>query len=192
MIVVDPGVGSERRVICARCDGHLFLAPDNGVLCHIFDKNDRAEVVSVTDRSLFLKDISRTFHGRDIFSPVAANLAKGLSIEKLGPWITDYQKGEVARPEAIENGITGEVIHIDRFGNMITNLENSSLSESAKSVLKIEGTKLRAVSFYSEGNPGEPVILPGSCGLLEIAVNAGNAADVLNSKIGTKVSVFWS
>lgn len=192
VVVVDPGVGSERRILCVSCEEHYFLAPDNGVLSYIFDKNDAIEVVNVTERSLFLEHISKTFHGRDIFAPVAAHLANGLSLRSLGPHIEDYAKGRVTSPKSIENGLEGEVVYIDRFGNLITNLSNTSLDSVTNAVTTVEGAKLRRVSCYNEGSAGEPIILPGSAGFLEIAVNAGNAADVLHVTIGSNVRIFWS
>jgi hypothetical protein len=192
VVVVDPGVGSERRIICAACDGHFFLAPDNGILSYLFDRNEEVDVVSVTESNFFLDDMSRTFHGRDIFAPVAGNLANGVSPKRLGPGIGDYNRGHVSRPEPIENGLAGSVLYIDGFGNLMTNLNNTELDGVVKAVMIFQGTELRFVSSYYEGDPGEPVVLRGSAGFLEIAVNGGNAAEMLHAKVGTSVRLFWS
>jgi S-adenosylmethionine hydrolase len=123
---------------------------------------------------------------------VAGNLANGVSPKRLGPGIGDYNRGHVSRPEPIENGLAGSVLYIDGFGNLMTNLNNTELDGVVKAVMIFQGTELRFVSSYYEGDPGEPVVLRGSAGFLEIAVNGGNAAEMLHAKVGTSVRLFWS
>ena len=145
VVVVDPGVGTERPVLAVRTEGGVFLAPDNGVLKYIFAGHPGAEVFNVTRSEYFRGRVSRTFHGRDIFAPVAAHLSKGLAPEKLGSPFADFERGSVARPVRSPNRIAGVIIAFDRFGNGITNIpaewtEGPNLVRSKDPVLDgIEG-----------------------------------------------------
>jgi S-adenosyl-L-methionine hydrolase (adenosine-forming) len=122
VVVVDPGVGTERLILAVRTEEGMFLAPNNGVLKYVFDGHPGAEVFNVTRSEYFRGRVNRTFHGRDIFAPVAAHLSKGLQPEKLGKPFADFERGSVARPVHSRNGITGVIIAFDRFGNGVTNI----------------------------------------------------------------------
>lgn len=190
VVVIDPGVGSTRRVLAVKASNQVFLAPDNGVLKYIWRECPDAEVRAVEQSSLFLPKVSQTFHGRDIFAPVAAHLARGLPVEEVGPLISDFQYGEVPAPKFEAHCIAASVIYIDRFGNLITNISEEAAGQLHPTELEIRGRRwpLRGLSAsYAEGSPGEPLVLIGSSGFLEIAINSGRAADVLGLRVGGQV-----
>jgi S-adenosyl-L-methionine hydrolase (adenosine-forming) len=196
MVVVDPGVGTARRPIILTGDRHLFVAPDNGVLSLVYDREDRISVRHVTADHYFLQPRSNTFHGRDIFSPVAAYLAKGVDPERFGEEITDFVRFGVPRPKPVdERTLRGVVLKVDRFGNLITNITPADvpwLFGSARPAFKIavgKGQVARMCSNYSEGGPGEAFGILGSMGFLEIATNRGSAQQLLGAGRGGEVSV---
>jgi S-adenosylmethionine hydrolase len=184
VVVVDPGVGSARRPIAASTRGHFFLAPDNGVLSAVFG----AEVYHITNRSLFLDSVSQTFHGRDIFSPVAAHLVKGTPIESVGPRILDFLKRPLPKPRPQGDKTVGTVLRIDKFGNIITNLRRRDLSDDFTiHVAGLAITRLR--SSFSEAERGEFFAIEGSTGFIELALDQGSAADKLNVERGDEIEV---
>jgi len=188
VVVVDPGVGSERRILCVKANGYFFLAPDNGVLKYVIGECHIQQVVEVTNEKYFLPYLSSTFHGRDIFAPVAAHLAHGLRISLLGKKVLNYGAGENFVEVAPEGGkFSGKVIHIDRFGNLITNVKMpgdvSRYTSTRIGKVKIGGL----AASYSEGKERSPIALIGSSGLLEIAVKNGSAKDQLKATVGDKV-----
>jgi hypothetical protein len=216
VVVVDPGVGTERPVLAVRTEGGVFLAPDNGVLKYIFAGHPGAEVFNVTRSEYFRERVSRTFHGRDIFAPVAAHLSKGLAPEKLGSPFADFERGSVARPVRSPNRIAGVIIAFDRFGNGITNIPAEwtegpdSIRTAGPAPVRIEATALDGtvdpgsvtirvaertfVSLsrsYLDVAAGEPLVLAGSEGTLEISVNRGNARAALDLKLGEAVEVLF-
>lgn len=196
VVVVDPGVGSERRIILLDTDHGRFLAPDNGVLTLLFGGPGRRQAHCVTNQALFLQPTSTTFHGRDIFAPVAAALANGTAPTDLGPALdlADLTRLPLPQPEidAIAGTATGEVVAIDHFGNLITNLTADHLAALAPRLDQFRvflgeravGT-IRAT--YTEAGSGEPMALIGSRNALEIAVNQGNAARALGATTGSQV-----
>ncbi len=184
--IVDPGVGTERKVICGRLDGRLFVAPDNGLFDSVVAEAGESEFYEVTNRRLFLPALSSTFHGRDIFAPVSAHLSRGLRLSELGqrfnyPAVaTFYKKLEKGRN-------AGEIVYQDRFGNMITNfLWEDSLLSGGASVKIGSKTITKFVRSYSEAKGNAPVCIEGSNGLIEIAVNLGDASKSLKAAIGQK------
>ncbi len=186
--VVDPGVGSDRRAILAVTDDHYFIAPDNGLLSLVFAAEPRLKVYELNRDRFFLKPVSRTFHGRDIFASVAGWLSRGALPEELGEEISDFVRFETSKPiRAGENKIRGEILHIDRFGNCVTNLDEQLLSGSFH--LEIKGRKVsRLQSFYAESDDKEDVFMIfGSAGLLEISAFRGSAARVLEINTGDEV-----
>jgi S-adenosylmethionine hydrolase len=184
VVVVDPGVGSARRPIAASADGHYFIAPDNGVLSEVFD----LEVYHITNRSLFLDSVSQTFHGRDIFSPVAAHLAKGTPIESVGPRILDFLKRPLPKPRPHGDKTVGTVLRIDKFGNIITNLRKPDLSNDF--TIHVAGlTITRLCSSFSEAQRGEFFAIEGSTGFIELALDRGSAADKLKVERGDEIEV---
>jgi S-adenosyl-L-methionine hydrolase (adenosine-forming) len=196
MIVVDPGVGSSRRPIAVRSSQYKFVAPDNGVLSFIFDREKDIQVRHVTATQYFLHPLSNTFHGRDIFAPVAGWLSKGLEIDRLGALITDYIKIAPPRPRRVRDGhVEGLVIKVDKFGNLITNLAPDDLPELSSDTappfrITIHDYKVtRLYSSYSMGQPSELFAIWGSSGYLEVCRNLGSAADALQASQGSGVEV---
>jgi hypothetical protein len=187
VIVVDPGVGSERRPIAATADGHIFVAPDNGVLSLVLD-TDHAAVYEITNKSLFPGAVSRTFHGRDIFAPVAAHLARGTPVESVGPRILDFIKQPFPAPNRRPGRLLGTVLRIDKFGNIITNLRLKDLGHDFSIIVGgVAITNLRR--SFSEGAPGEFFAIEGSAGFIELALNQGSAADRLKVEAGAEIEV---
>jgi S-adenosylmethionine hydrolase len=191
--VVDPGVGSKRDIICAQSKKYTFLSPDNGLLKYIFASEKILRVVSVTNNKYFNSKISPTFHGRDIFAPVAANLAKGVSIKVLGKNINpDTAPVEFINFENRSSTvITGKIIHIDRFGNIITNIHVKNF-DSLKYIKNITVAKDYINIFrktYSEEISNKPFVIIGSRNLLEISIREKNAAKLMAVKVGTAVKV---
>lgn len=194
--VVDPGVGTERAVLCMRSGGQFFLAPDNGLLSVIVEERGRDEVRKVTAEQYFLKDASMTFHGRDIFAPLAAHLAGGLEMSKLGPATENIRKLRLPKPvRAADGSLRGEVVYIDQFGNLITNIRRATMARSLdapadKVQTRVKRRKVRGVSTtYSDRKEGELLALIGSSGYLEVAVNRGSAAELLGCEKGETVTL---
>ena len=194
LVVVDPGVGSARRPIIATSEMHNFVAPDNGVLSLMYAREQRLSVRHITSEHYFLQPVSNTFHGRDIFAPVAAYLAKGVDQEKFGHEVTDYVRFNAPRPKAVEgNGLRGVVLRVDRFGNLITNFtpnDAPALFQANVPPFKIVIGKREVTSLrtnYAEGAPGELFAIIGSMGFIEIAANRGSAAQTTGTSKGTEV-----
>jgi S-adenosylmethionine hydrolase len=196
LVVVDPGVGTARRPILASSDGHHFVAPDNGVLSMVYAREPRMHVRHITSDHYFRQPVSNTFHGRDIFAPVAAYLAKQVDSHKFGEEIEDYVKFAAPRPKpAGENRIRGVVLKVDRFGNLVTNVTAAdvpSLFAAATGPFKItvgsrEITDIRAA--YGEGGPGEVFGILGSMGYLEIVANRAAAAQLTGAAKGSEVMI---
>jgi len=197
MVVVDPGVGTTRRAIIASSDGYHFVAPDNGVLSMVYAKEERIHVRHITSDHYFRQPVSSTFHGRDVFAPVAAYLAKMVDSHKFGEEIEDYVKFAAPRPKPNgENKLRAVVLKVDRFGNLITNVtpEDAPALFSGKSAFKIivgnkEITNLRAA--YAEGAQGEVFGILGSMGYLEIVANRAPAAQITGAGKGAEVSILF-
>ncbi len=193
LVVVDPGVGSSRRGIAAECGDYKFVAPDNGVLSAVFRDTPPKKVVELTERKYARPTLSRTFEGRDRFAPAAGWLAKGIALVSLGKSITTYHLLDLAVPEIGADAITGEVVRVDRFGNLITNIDRRALEQFAggrEIAVSIGGQDIpRLVATYAEAPAGELCALFGSTDHLEIAVNAGDAARHLGLSRGAGVRV---
>lgn len=194
LIVVDPGVGSPRRIVGMMADDYIFIAPDNGVLTFIIQRADVKEIFEITNEKYFLKPISDTFHGRDIFAPVAAHLSKGVALAKLGGRIGGIKKLKIVKPRVTKEGFCGEVIHIDRFGNLITNIDRKLLEEFKVQISKFKVKVGTEVIFgisksYADVETGKFLAIFGSSGFLEISVSQGNASKVLGVERGQKVEV---
>jgi S-adenosyl-L-methionine hydrolase (adenosine-forming) len=185
LAVVDPGVGSERRPIVMRACDQLFVGPDNGIFTYVYDREPSHQVFHITSEKYFRPSPSTTFHGRDIFAPVAAALSKGVRPDDLGPPITD--------PVRLKNSLTPEVskiIHIDRFGNCITNITRDLIDPARHATLVINRKQISAFrEFYGSGSSNELFAIWGSAGFLEISINGGSAAEVLRAKRGDEVIV---
>jgi S-adenosylmethionine hydrolase len=191
LIVVDPGVGSARRPILAEAAGHRFVAPDNGVLTMIFDAAPAHEVREITASRYFRQPVSRTFHGRDIFAPVAAHLANGLAAAELGDRIGDYLRPGFASPARTgEKTWIGTILKSDRFGNLITNFDSKTWQRLTVEAfeLKVGGCIVsRMASNYAEMNAGELFIIAGSAGFLEVSMNRGSAEQTAGARSGDLV-----
>ncbi len=188
LVVIDPGVGSTRRAIVVDADGHIFVAPDNGVLTGILDTSAEIRAHAITKEELWNPSVSSVFHGRDVFGPVAAYLVNGGSIEEVGEPVRMESLVRSAWPEPRSDGTSwlGQVVYVDRFGNLITNLPLDA-SVGHQGHVEIQEHRIVLRRTYSEVAPAELVALRGSSGLLEIACNRGNAADILGLGRGAAV-----
>ena len=191
LVVVDPGVGSARRGIAADTGDYRFVAPDNGVLTVVLDQMKPKRIVELTDRRYARPTISRTFEGRDRFAPAAAWLAKGINLTALGRPAGSLIRLEIPAPATSAEGIAGEVLRVDRFGNLITNIDTALIENlSGPAHIDVGGRQLsRIVSTYADVQPGDLCALVGSSDHLEIAVNGGSAAEILSLGRGASVRV---
>jgi S-adenosylmethionine hydrolase len=196
MVVVDPSVGSSRRPILVNTSNHMFLAPDNGVLSMIYDREERVTVRHITAEHYFLQPVSNTFHGRDIFAACAGWLSKGMEAAKFGEEITDFVRFAAPKPKIVsDNLIKGIVIKVDKFGNLITNitpLDVPPLFAPQPPPFKVligktEINKIR--TSYAQGTPGEVFCILGSLGFMEIVTNRGSAHVSVGADKGTEVGV---
>ena len=185
--VVDPGVGSSRRGLALHSQGHFFVGPDNGLLSLVLDG---AEVFCLDRSEYWLDEVSNTFHGRDVFAPVAAHLAKGVPLCALGSPVEDSARLSFLEPEASEGGWLGEILYIDRFGNLITNFTKQFVEDNVgcSCVAKLKGETVWPVcQTYSEVPTGERCAVFGGFGRLELSVNQGNAASLSGAQVGDTV-----
>jgi S-adenosylmethionine hydrolase len=195
LVVVDPGVGTSRRPLIASSDRYHFVAPDNGVLSIVYAREQRIHVRHITSHHYFRQPVSNTFHGRDVFAPAAAYLAKMVAAHKFGDEIEDYVKFAAPKPRpAGENKWHAVVLKVDRFGNLITNITPEDIPAlfSGKTEFKlVVGSKeIREIrSAYAEGTPGEVFGILGSMGYLEIVANRAAAAQFTGVGKGGEVSV---
>jgi S-adenosylmethionine hydrolase len=192
--VVDPGVGTARRPLAARIGEHYFVGPDNGLFTLMFEQAERngwpLEIVHLMNRCYFLPEVSRTFHGRDIFAPVAAHLASGVPFMELGPFFTDPLRLQMPRPEKTPVGWRAHIMAVDAFGNLATDLPVSLLVEPARLIFHLHGREVCGLSAaYGDKEPGELVALVDSEDYIEIAVVNGSAAQVLGARVGDVLDV---
>jgi S-adenosylmethionine hydrolase len=196
LVVVDPGVGTARRPIIVTSERHHFVAPDNGVLSLIYGREERLHVRHVTAEHYYLQPVSNTFHGRDVFAPITAYLAKGVDPEKFGDEITDFVRFNAPKPKPVDsNTIRAVVLKVDRFGNLVTNVtpqDVPALFQPEPPPFKIligkrEITELH--TNYAQGVPSSIFGILGSMGYLEIAANRGSAAQLLGTGKGTEVNL---
>jgi S-adenosylmethionine hydrolase len=183
--VVDPGVGSDRPAIAALTADYAFVGPDNGVLSLALSREKILTVRRLANPRYFRQPASQTFHGRDIFAPVAARLSRGLDPRRLGPEWADWFRLPFPQPVKQRAGIQGKVVYLDRFGNAITNLPNDLVAEIREAMVWLRGKPVAPVrSCYQAVPPGRAVAVPGSTGCLEIAINGGSAAARLRLSVG--------
>lgn len=179
LIVVDPGVGTGRQAILAKSRDYYFIAPNNGLLTYVTKGIEKA--VSLTNSDYFLSEKSHTFHGRDIFAPVAAHLSKGVAMEEFGQPFEELIEFSQLNPEIGKDVIKGKVIHIDRFGNLVTNITKEILATCNFLRLEIKGHKIRELrENYMDGKKEEVFAIFGSLNHLEISANCGSAKDLLS------------
>jgi S-adenosyl-L-methionine hydrolase (adenosine-forming) len=193
LAVVDPGVGSGRRALAARCRGHYWVGPDNGLFHLIFAQAPGADIVSLENSSYFRPQVSATFHGRDIFAPVAAHLSLGVELHRFGPGITDPVSLGFPEPLFTPAAIRGEIIYVDRFGNLVSNVRAGDLASwlgGRGFSLQVGVINLTRWSrTYADAAPGEFLALEGSHGLVEIACALDNAARQLNAGVGLTLQI---
>jgi len=192
--VIDPGVGTKRQPILIQTKQGFFVGPDNGVLVLAAEKQDITCIHKLSNPQLMLPQVSNTFHGRDIFAPAAAHLLNGVKPAEFGPKINETAKPEFTKT-TLKNGVlTGEVLHVDDFGNIITNINKKEptlnhLKSTVTVKLSSSELKLKLCKTYGETKPQEPLTLIGSHGFLEIALNQGNAATKFKAKPGDKITI---
>jgi S-adenosylmethionine hydrolase len=193
LAIVDPGVGTSRRGIAAEAGEYRFVAPDNGVLSMVFDETAPKRVVELTERRYSRPTISRTFEGRDRFAPAAAWLAKGIELTALGRPAGAVHRLDVPKPRVTGEGIDGEVVRVDRFGNLITNIDRKTferLAAAERLTIRVGERHIsKVVSTFADADPGEVCALIGSSDHLEIAKNGGSAASLLSLDRGALVHV---
>jgi len=193
LVVVDPGVGSSRRGIAAEAGDYRFVAPDNGVLTVVLDETPPRKTVELTERRYARPTVSRTFEGRDRFAPAAAWLAKGVELSALGRSAGPLHHLDLPRVRPTPDGLAGDVLRVDRFGNLITNIDRKSfekLSAGGQVEIRVGGHEVaRVVSTYGDVAPGAVAALFGSTEHLEIAANGASAADTLGIGRGAAVQV---
>ncbi|MFB3920251.1 MAG: S-adenosyl-l-methionine hydroxide adenosyltransferase family protein [Terriglobia bacterium] len=196
LVVVDPGVGTARRPLLARTMEHKFIAPDNGVLSLVYEREESVEVRHVTSDHYFLNPVSNTFHGRDVFAPIAGWLSKGLEVDKFGEPIEDYAKFTSPKPKKVSDQLVkGVVIRIDKFGNITTNITPEDIPQLFQEtpppfkilIGQLEVTKLNLA--YAMGKPSELFAIVGSSGFIEVCTNRGSAAKAMNVNRGAEVGV---
>jgi len=199
LIVVDPGVGTGRSLLVLEMGNQYFVAPDNGVLTLLFNEKNINSLIKLTNSNYFLETVSRTFHGRDIIAPVGAHLARGVEPHKLGEEISlsGAVQLENLQPRVTDTGeIAGKVLAIDHFGNLITNIDFQMLAPNdipgpiESAMIRIGSHTIKGIDeTYENGAPNTPLALIGSRGYLEVAVNMGSAAELLNTRKGDTVRV---
>lgn len=196
VIVVDPGVGGKRGILAAQREGHLFLAPDNGILSLLAEDGNFKSLIRVENSMYFRNTVSRTFHGRDIFAPVAAHLSMGVKPENLGRPVdlTQIKQMESEKPSVSEKGeLIGKIVSTDRFGNLISNISEELLSRFGKHrrvEIHLASCKIEGLSeSYDSAATGQPLAIIGSRGLLEISVNCGHAGKYFRVGKGAQITV---
>jgi S-adenosyl-L-methionine hydrolase (adenosine-forming) len=192
LVVVDPGVGSKRRGIAMEAGDYKFVAPDNGVLTVALDDHAPKKAVELTERRYARPTVSRTFEGRDRFAPAAAWLAKGIDLAALGRTAGPLERLDIPQPQVEVDQITGQVLRVDRFGNLVTNIDRKTFEKLTEAPLEIRAGAhevSKVVSAYADAAPGDVCALFGSTDHLEIAVNGASAAALLDLGRGATVHV---
>jgi S-adenosyl-L-methionine hydrolase (adenosine-forming) len=199
LAIVDPGVGTARKAMALSAGGHFFVAPDNGILSYVMKDNEGFEAVEIAADHYFRKPVSPTFHGRDIFAPIAAWISRDVALRQLGPDLPDPIRLPIPAPAKVKEGlIQGAVLAVDQFGNVITNLtpgELPGIDEAHPGAFRMLAGQREITIFrktYGEGQAGEIFIVLGSAGYFEIAMKDGSAASALNLKSGAPIGVVLS
>jgi S-adenosyl-L-methionine hydrolase (adenosine-forming) len=195
--VVDPGVGTARRLIALSAEGHFFVGPDNGIFWPVMERRGAEKIIHLTESRFFLPYTSHTFHGRDVFAPVAGHISLGVGLEEMGTTITDPTPLSLPLPYSKENILYGQVIHVDNFGNLVTNIGDDELRkflESGRPHIHVGRLLVYGLNdIYADVDRGQPLALINSSRLLEIAVNMGRACEYVGvpneNIVGTTVMV---
>jgi len=184
VVVVDPGVGSERRPIAVAAAGHVFVGPDNGLFWPIIEAHTGARVIHMTEARYFRSPVSKTFHGRDLFAPAAAHLSLGVGLERVGATITDPIRMALHEARRKGGSLVGQIVRIDHFGNLITNIHRSELERflmTAPPVIEVGRKTIEGLrQAYTDVGQGELLALMDSSGYLEIAINMGRAVEAMD------------
>ena len=193
--IIDPGVGSSRKILLAQSEKYSFIAPDNGLLSPVLEEEGFYELRDISNPKYYLDSTGVTFEGRDKMAPVSAWLSLGIHPEEFGPKIEHMQKMDWDSPQQAENEIKGAILYSDKFGNLITNISSSMLEPLVKKYgkkalcLMAGDARIPFGEFYSAVPKNEPVFVLGSVGLIEVSVNGGSALNKLNLKPGDKVRI---
>ena len=195
LVVVDPGVGTERRRIIVQGNRSYYVGPDNGVLSLAIQEEGLKKIVLITERKYMRSHVTATFEGRDIFAPVAAHLAQGVPIENFGQTIDHMIQLRISQPLISNHHISGEIIHTDGFGNIITNINYSQIQDLITFGKKYQVTinqitkTMKCMKSYGYVSPGELIIIHGSSNYMEISVNQGNAQKLFNAMTGDPIAI---
>ncbi len=194
IVVVDPGVGTQRRPIAGRIGEQLFVGPDNGFLTPLLENAEQqnlyTEFIHLNRPQFWLPDVSHVFHGRDIFAPAGGHLASGTPLLALGSQITDLVRLPMPRPQQLPDGYQGEIIHIDHFGNLSTNLRQADLAGHTRLSIQLRGVEIPGLYHtFGELPPGSLMALIGSTGSLIISLVNGSAAQALSAQLGDPLTV---
>ena len=197
VVVVDPGVGSDRRLIALETGGHLFVGPDNGVFWPVIEGSKGSKIIHLRESKYFLPHLTPTFHGRDVFAPVAAHLSLGVGPGQMGPAINNPVELKAPAPYKIDDILYGQVMRVDNFGNLITNISRGDFADfvkTSKPCVYIGNMKINGLNnTYSDVDRGEPLALIDSSDRLEIAINFGRASEYMGIDpgeiVGTEVRV---
>ncbi len=197
LAVIDPGVGSSRRILLVETERYYFIAPDNGVLSLVLEEEKVGQIREITNKEFFLSQRGWTFEARDKMAPVAASLSKGVSCQEFGPEVKEYKKSESKMPAEKEKEIIGHILYTDKFGNLITSIPKEMVEKlqernaDKELCLSIKGKEISSLSqSYSSVEKGELLFLVGSLGLIEIAANGDSAAVKLKAGTGDRVGIF--
>jgi S-adenosylmethionine hydrolase len=189
VVVVDPGVGTSRRILLASCDDQHYVLPDNGLITYLASRHSPSQVIELTNSDYWRRPISSTFHGRDIMAPVAAHLSLGRAPASFGKPITQFEQLEVPTVQRTATGIHGHVRSIDDFGNIISDISRDQLGTQPFEVRCGGRTIASVVACYGDASDGQLVALVGSNGHLEVAVVGGNAQELLGMEVGDAITV---
>ncbi len=190
MVVIDPSVGSARLPILVKTRDYYFIGPDNGVLSLALEDQKIEGIVYLDNYEFHLTPVSNTFHARDIFAPVAVHLTKGISYQLFGKGIKSYKKIKLPKPKISSNYIKGQIIYIDRFGNLFTNVSQELKDKIKKPKIRIKDQLIKGIKkSYAQVKPGNLLAIWGSSGFLEVAASSGSAKEKLGANIGDKVEI---
>ena len=190
LAVVDPGVGTARKPMVAYAGGHFFVAPDNGILTFVMDNAGDFSAYEITAEHYFRKPVSSTFHGRDIFAPIAAWISRGIPLEQIGKRLQEPVRLKVPVARKVREGlIQGAVLAVDQFGNLITNVKPSDVPPKSRFILPGQREVTSFRKTYAEGAPGEVFVVPGSTGFMEITLKDGSASSLLDLKTGAPIGI---
>lgn len=187
LVVVDPGVGTERRALAVEAEGRFVVCPDNGVATSVFEEAAGWRAVELVGVDPPEGAVSTTFHGRDLFAPAAARLANGTPLDELGPDVADPIRLDETQAEMVDGGVRGQVVHVDRFGNLVTDVPGEWVGSETS--VEVAGRTLSVLGTYGEVEPGELLALVNSDGRLEVAARDASAASILGFGPGSPVTV---